>query len=143
MAQTSSTLLGQEKRAFGRLVSAGIVALVASVIGNLLLYGVVVGLLGRTIALPADMGGALTVLPVIGASAVGAIAATLVFAALHRFTRRPTQIFLIVSVVALLLSFAGPLTTPSIDTLSRVVLLLMHVIAAVASVGALVLRSRD
>jgi hypothetical protein len=125
------------------MLSIGVVAVVASVLGNLLLYGVVVGLLGRTVALPAEMGGQLTIGPVIGASAAGAIAATVVFVALHRFTRRPTRLFLIISTVALLLSFAGPLTTPEIDGFSRVVLLLMHVIAAVASVGVLVRGARE
>ena len=68
------------------------------------------------------------------------IAAGLLWA-LGRFTQRPIRTFTIIAVVALVLSFASPFTAQMTGG-TRVVLEIMHVIAAVAIIGALTRMAR-
>jgi hypothetical protein len=81
--------------------------------------------------------GPITFPMVVAMSAVGAVAGTLVYALVGRFARRPVRAFRVVSVLALVLSFAGPLTIPGAPPGMVVALLVMHIIAAVIVVGLL------
>lgn len=65
---------------------------------------------------------------VIGASIVGAAAATAVHAVVTRRSSGGVSLFRTIAVVFLLLSFAGPLSAAG-DGATKVVLILMHVIA--------------
>ena len=62
-------------------------------------------------------------------SVVGAIAAAIIFAVIGLFARRPVRLFRIVSVVALVLSFAMPLTIPGAPFAMVLSLEVMHVVA--------------
>lgn len=65
---------------------------------------------------------------VIGASIVGAAAATAVHAVVTRRSSGGVSLFRTIAVVFLLLSFAGPLSAAG-DGATKAVLILMHVIA--------------
>lgn len=71
-----------------------------------------------------------------------AIGATVLLALLGRFTRRPFLIFQIIALVFLLLSFGGPLSLPVSGTV-KVVLGIMHTVAASAIVGVLSTLGRE
>jgi len=71
-----------------------------------------------------------------------AIGATILLAILGRFTRRPFLIFQIVAAVFLLLSFGGLLSLP-VSGAVKIVLGLIHIVAAGAIVGVLSTLGRE
>lgn len=85
------------------IVAAVVVALIVWAIGRLLVDDVTVTMNG------ADETTTIGPVPVIAATTVGGLVAWGVLALLERFTARPGRIFLILGVVVLLLSLAGPL----------------------------------
>ncbi|MGH3086667.1 MAG: DUF6069 family protein, partial [Rubrobacteraceae bacterium] len=78
---------------------------------------------------------------VVVASVVGAVGATVVFAVIGLFSRRPARLFWIVSIVALVLSFVAPATigAPVAMIMSLEV---MHVVAWAVIVGTLTTLTR-
>jgi hypothetical protein len=78
---------------------------------------------------------------VVGATLPGAVGATIVFALLARFTRRPVTIFRIVAVIVLVLSFLSPLALPGAPLSLILSLEIMHVVAAAVIVGVLTMRA--
>jgi hypothetical protein len=86
----------------------------------------------------------LTLGPVIVSSIVGALGATIVFAVLGRFARRPIRLFRIIAVVVLLLSFLNPVVALSDASLQMILTLeFMHAVVAAISVGLLTTLGRD
>lgn len=83
--------------------------------------------------------------PVLIASAVGAIGATIVYGVLTRISSRPNRAFMIIAVNVLVLSFAGPVNAylsppPELADAPRTVfatLVVMHVAAAATIIGVL------
>jgi hypothetical protein len=65
---------------------------------------------------------------------------TIVAMALARWAKRPAPIFLIVTIVLTIVSFAGPATTSYATTATRLVLDLTHIVAAAIVIPALTLR---
>jgi hypothetical protein len=65
--------------------------------------------------------------------------AAIVYALIGRFSKHPIRVFRVVALIALLLSFAMPLSamqfTPPADVTTIVVLLVMHVVAAMITIG--------
>lgn len=112
------------------------VAIVLSVLVNAILV-VVAGTLGvapgfRPLSVP----------PVVFLSAVGAVGAVVVYALLQRYVDRADHYFVRVAAVVLVLSFLPDVGLlfgdPAATVPGVVVLMLMHVVVAAASVGALV-----
>jgi hypothetical protein len=137
MVSTRTEATSQNHITTNRLLRLGLIAMIAAAAANALLYLIVVVVLGIPVAVPAQAGGVLTLPAVVIASIVGALGATIAFAGLARFTRRPAHIFRLVALAVLLLSLIGPLTASDVDGTSKLVLAAMHTIAAVASVAAL------
>lgn len=81
----------------------------------------------------------LTAGKVVTASVVPALLAASTLWLLRQTTARPFRNFVLVSLIALVLSFAGPLGQP-VPTASRTILVLMHVAAAGAIVWSLTRR---
>lgn len=83
--------------------------------------------------------------PVIAASAIGAIGATVVYGVITRVSNRPNRTFTIVAVIVLLLSFVGPMNVylsppPELAGAPWTVfatLAVMHVTSAATIVGVL------
>jgi ABC-type Na+ efflux pump permease subunit len=137
MEATSNNPVRSEHVLWGRLVPAGALALVVAAAVNAVVYLVASSLGAMPQDVDANGQGPITLPMVVAMSAVGAVAGTLVYAFVGRFVRRPVRVFRLVSAVALVLSFVGPLTIPGAPAAMVAALLLMHTIAAVAVVGLL------
>ncbi|MFC5368352.1 DUF6069 family protein [Salinirubrum litoreum] len=122
------------------IVRRGALALLLSAAANALLLAAILA----SGAVPPFM--ALAYGPVIFVSLLGALGATVVYALLARRVTDPDRTFVRVAAVALLLSFAPNvalyLSDPAVTLGVLLSLASMHVVAAVASVGALT-RGRD
>ena len=125
--------------AFGRLLWVGPLAAVTAAVVNVLVRTISVVLFD----IPPDFQ-PLTLGPVIGSSIVGALGATIVFAVLGRFARRPIRLFRIIAVVVLFLSFLNPVVALSDASLQMILTLeFMHAVVAAISVGLLTTLGRD
>ena len=117
------------------LAKRGALAVGASLLANWLLLGAV--LAGNVV----EPFGALSFPPVTFLTAVGAVGATLVYAAFTRVADNPDRIFLLVAAVVLVLSFVPDVALLEVDPGATVpgvvVLMLMHVTVAVICVAAL------
>jgi len=125
--------------AMDKIGRAALIGGVLSVVGNLVVF-FVAGWLGISLQVTAAPGSS-TLVPlqigqVIVASLLPALPAGLLLAALARFMSNPWPVFIGISGVFLVLSFAGPINLPT-DPANELVLNLMHVVSAVAIVGAL------
>lgn len=140
----TSTLSFRKRVVFTGLWQAALLAAAVAALGNLLLL-VIAGLFGISILTPVPPEGTtiapLTAGPVIISSVVPALAAALLLGLLGRFTASPLRAFYVIAVLFLLISFAGPLGLP-VDATSKLLLNLMHVIAAAVIVGVLATRVR-
>ena len=137
MEATSTNPVRSERVAWGRLVPAGALALVLAAAANAVVYLVASSLGAMPQDVDANGQGPITLPMVAATSAAGAVAGTLVYALIGRFARRPVRVFRAVSALALVLSFAGPMTIPGAPPAMVAALLLMHVVAAIAVVGPL------
>lgn len=141
---SSSTLPAQADRVdTRRLPIAALIAGAVAAIANLVLYVLVTLAFG--IGLEVQMGGPqapvepLGAVPVILMSALPALVAAGLLWLLNRFVARPFALFQAIAAVVALLSLGGPLTL-QVGVASKIVLSLMHIVAATAIV--LVLRQR-
>jgi ABC-type Na+ efflux pump permease subunit len=137
MEATSNNPVRSEHVVWGRLVPAGALALVVAAAANAVVYLVASSLGAMPQDVDANGQGPITLPMVVAMSAVGAVAGTLVYALIGRFARRPVRVFRLVSALALVLSFVGPLTIPGAPAAMVAALLLMHTIAAVTVAGLL------
>ena len=126
----------------GRLVSAGLLGALVAATVNVVVYLVAVaaGAMERDVVVNGQM--PITLSMVATMSVFGAFAATLVYALVGRFARRPVLVFRIVAALALLLSFGGPFSIAGAPAAMIATLLLMHVIAATVIVGLLTTMAR-
>jgi hypothetical protein len=69
------------------------------------------------------------------------VIASLLFAFLVRFTRKPTTIFLSVAITALIVSLGGPFRLPETELRTRVFFGGMHILAAILITGGILLLS--
>jgi ABC-type Na+ efflux pump permease subunit len=137
MEATSNNPVRSEHVVWGRLVPAGALALVVAVAANSVVYLVASSLGAMPQDVDANGQGPITFPMVVAMSAVGAVVGTLVYALVGRFVRRPVRVFRLVSALALVLSFVGPLTIPGAPAAMVAALLVMHVVTAVIVVGLL------
>jgi hypothetical protein len=129
----------------GRLPAVALLAALAAAVVNAGIYfaALGLGLIPEDLPVPTPGGEQpLTVVPVVVGSATGAIGAAVVFAVIGLFSRRPVGLFRIVSVAALVLSFASPLTIPGAPLSMVLSLEAMHVAAWAVIVGLLTVLAR-
>jgi hypothetical protein len=119
-----------------RIVRATALAAVAAVLANVVLRALAVA----AFDIPQPEFEPLNLRPVIVSTLGGVIAAGVVYAVIARFSGDPRRVFVIVAVVALVLSLAAPLTIddPNADAEAVGTLIAMHVLAAAISVPLLV-----
>ena len=141
---SSSTLPAQAGRVDTRqLPVAALIAGAVSAIANLAIYLLVT--FGLGIGLEVQMGGPaapvepLGAVPVLLMSALPALVAAGLLWLLNRLVARPFLVFQAIAAVVALLSLGGPLSL-QVGLASKIVLSLMHIVAATAIV--LVLRQR-
>ncbi len=121
-----------------RLLLSALIAAPAAAAANAVVYL----LASAAGAFPGDVavgpeGQALNLFAVISASIIGAIGAAVVLATLNLLLQRPIPVFYVVSFVVLLLSFYTPTTISGAPLAMVLTLELMHVVAAVVTVGVL------
>jgi len=112
---------------------------------NLVVFAFEKAALGISFTLAMQPGAVAAPLPaamVFVESVIPALAAAVLLALLVKFTARPVLIFQIVSAVFLLMSFGGPLAVPA-DTLTKLGLISLHIVAAVVIVGLLTTLARE
>lgn len=131
-----------ERVAYRRLLWVGLLAGVVAAVVNVVVYllASAVGAMPQDVVVPGQ--GPITLGAVVSVSFVPALLGALLFAAMGRFTRRPIRAFRVVAAVVLVLSFATPFTLSGAPVAMVVVLLLMHVIAAVVIAGVLTTLGR-
>ncbi len=134
---------GGKRISFRRLLWVGPLAVLASVIANVLVSITAVALVGISPEFEP-----LHLRPVIGFTVVGVLGALLVFALVARFSRRPVRLFRRITLVVLLLSFMPDLSllnaSPYAGTTvqSVIALMLMHMAAWLISVSLLTTLTR-
>ena len=128
----------KEQIAFGRLLWVGPLAAVIAAVGTVLVRTVAVVAFG----VPPNFQ-ALTLSSVLVSSVVGALGATVVFAIVGRFARRPVRLFRVIAIVVLLLSFLSPvLALPGAGLNIILTLEATHVVVAAVSVALLTTLAR-
>jgi len=134
---------GGKRISFRRLLWVGPLAVLASVIANVLVSITTVALVGISPEFePVHLR------PVIGFTVVGVLGAVLVFALVAHFSRRPVRLFRRIALVVLLLSFMPDLSllnaSPYAGTTvqSVIALMLMHMVAWLISVSLLTTLTR-
>lgn len=139
----TAKVAGSENTGRPNLWISGVLGGGLALAGVLILWGIA-GLLG----IPLQVGGPpdgntlvpLTAAPIIPAVLVPALIATAYYALLRRiFKGRASRIFQVTALMALLLSFGGPLSL-AVSPVNKVFLALMHLVTATAIVWALTLR---
>ena len=117
----------------GRLLRRGLLAAVLTAVANALVFVIASSLIGAIVVPPGE---ALTLGPVVAASAVGAVGATVVLGVICRFSGRPVRVFRGIALVVLLLSLL-PIPLEGVTWPSAGALALMHVVAAAVVVAVL------
>jgi uncharacterized protein DUF6069 len=133
MEHTASKTMTAERVPAGRLLGVGVLAAVFSAVANAVVLAVASSLFGPVVIPPDE---AVTFGQVMAASVAGAVGATVLFAVIDRFTRRPMRAFWGIAAVGLLLSFL-PIAMAGVMGSSAGTLASMHVLAAATNVGLL------
>ena len=139
MSSLSSPRNVSEHVAYKRLYWVGPLAALVAISANLIVFSIAriaFGLQFDLLPFGTNAQNTVTALSVILAVAFPAFVATFILALLVRLTSRPIRVFRIVSAIALIFSFSAPLTQ-GMHLATKVVLSLMHVVAAITIVGIL------
>ncbi len=125
-----------------RLLWGGPVATFLAILAICLYYGVTKAL-GEQYLIPLDGGSSnLSPMPVLMpviTTLIPGLLASIFFGLLIRFSRKPATIFLSVSLAALLLSFGGPYYLPEVSLQTKILLAVMHILAAAVITGGILL----
>jgi Family of unknown function (DUF6069) len=130
-----------------RLFWAGPVATLAAILVDIAYYALTKSL-GEQYRLPLDGNSShlapMPVLTPILAILVAGLLASIFFGLLLRFAQKPAIVFLSVSITALILSFGGPFDLPTATLQTRILLSIMHVIAAgIITAGLLIMSHKN
>jgi hypothetical protein len=141
------TALSSERVSFTRLLWVTPTAALAAFLGVTIVFYISRNLFGLSLILPLapqyQALGPLTIGILAQATVPPAIGAAILLAILNRFTSRPIRIFHWIAAIVLLVSFGGPLFLPPLGTSTRIVLSIMHVVAAGAIVGVLSMPGKE
>ena len=134
----------QSRGSFGRLAAAGAIAAIIAAVADVVVYSIARAS-GVSMVMPYQWGQPPAVLPIsiiVLTVVVAAVLATIAFGLLVKFTLRGMRVFQIVSVPALLVSFAGPLSLAQTAGSTKATLVAMHIVAAAGMVATLSLLGR-
>ncbi len=128
------------------LWQSGIAAILLAAVANAIVYAVARALdtIPQSVLVETPGGGTdpISLLPVVAASAQGGLGATLLYWLLRRFTSRPARWLVIVGGAIMVLSFLQPLSISEAPAKMVITLVIMHIVAAVVSIGAVVRLTR-
>ena len=108
------------------------VAVIATIIGPMLVWLVATVGFGQQLYSPGFGGTApqeLSIWLVAATAGIAALAGAGVLALIERFSRRPAQVWLVVSTAVLIVSLGAPLSGEGIDTANKLALASMHLAA--------------
>lgn len=134
----------QPRISFARLAGAASAAAIVAAVADIAVYSTGRAI-GASMVMPYQWGKPPSVLPismVVSVDLFAAILATITFGLLVKFTLNGVRVFQIVSVPALLVSFAGPLSLAQTAGSTKATLMAMHVVAAAGIVAVLSLLGR-
>lgn len=142
MSSTTMSSGATARIPLNRIVRAGVIAAITAIVANIIVFYIAsaLGWMPSTFINP-QLGRPIGVGEVIGSTIVGAVGATVLFALLARFTRRPVMIFRIVALIALVLSFATPFSLAGAPLSLILTLEVMHIVAAAIIIGVLTTRA--
>lgn len=135
-----SEIAASETIAWGRMPWVALLAATGAALANAVVYSAASGLgaISQGVLLPSPAGESpLKVGLVATSSVMGTVGATIVFAIIGLFARRPVRPFRILAAVVLVLSFVMPATVPGVPVAMRFSLVVMHVVVWAVSVGLL------
>lgn len=131
---TTTAMQSTEKLPFARVMLAGVIAIVGSVIANLIVYW-----LGRMVAQPnPNFQPLASPIPTIMFTTLFLVVATAVYAVINAFSRNPVRVWTIVAWIALIVGLVPdllmivspasfPMGTPTVP--AALVLIVMHFVA--------------
>ena len=131
--------LAKPRIGLGSIAAAGALAAVFAAVGDVVVYSIGRAS-GASMVFPYQWEKPPAVLPIsviVSVDIFAAILATIAFGLLVKFTLRGIRVFQIVSVLALLVSFGGPLTLTQTAGSTKATLMAMHVVAAAGIVAVL------
>ena len=136
---SSSTPSSVKRMAWSRLLLVALIAIVGSVIVNVLIRIIALALL------PIPAGFIQLQIPalIIAFTIFGTVGATIVFALINRFARNPTRLFRIVASVVLVLTLIPDLlllSSPTANLVSVIALITMHIVTCLICIGAFTTR---
>jgi Family of unknown function (DUF6069) len=134
----------QSQSSFVSLAAAGAIAAIIAAVADVVVYSIARAS-GVSMVMPYQWGQPPAVLPIsviVSTVVVAAVLATIAFGLLVKFTLRGMRVFQIMSVAALLVSFAGPLSLAQTAGSTKATLVAMHIVAATGIVAALSLLGR-
>ena len=138
--QNSSSALSPNKRmTWNRLFLASLLAIVGSVIVNVLIRLITLALL----PIPRDFIQLQIPALIIVFTIFGTVGATIVFALMNRFARNPKRLFRIVALVVLVLTLIPDLlllSSPTANLVSVITLMVMHIVTCFICIGAFTTR---
>ncbi len=141
------TTLSSARVSLKKLLWVTPVAAIAAFIGVTIVFYIARTIFGLMLILPLapqyQTLGPLTLGDLAQATVPPAIGAGILLAILNRFTSRPIRVFQWIAAIVLLVSFGGPLFLPPLETSTRIVLSMMHVVAAGAIVGVLSMLGKE
>jgi hypothetical protein len=127
---------------WGRVLRAGLLATVAAVVVNIVVYFIAsaLGAMPQDVITP--MGQPINLQAVLTMSVMAGLGATIVYGILTRLTSNPVRWFYIAAAIVFLFMFFSPFSLPGVTTAQIVALEVMHLTTAVALVGVLTTRAR-
>lgn len=133
MSTTATSSAPERRVAIGRIWWVTLLAIAAASIANLIVYAIATALFAG----PRQFS-YLAPLNIVVSTTIYLVVAAIVFALIGRFSKRPIRLFRVVAIVALVLSFAMPLSamqfSPPADMTTVAILLVMHVVAAIITI---------
>jgi hypothetical protein len=141
------TTLPSERVSLKKLLWVTPTAALAAFLGVTIVFYIARNIFGLALILPLapqyETLGPLTIGILAQATIPPAIGAAVLLAILDRFTSRPIRVFQWIAAIFLLVSLGGPLFLPPLETSTRIVLSIMHVVAAGAIVGVLSMLGKE
>jgi hypothetical protein len=148
---SSTTQITSEQIAPARQVwQTGLLAAALASVANLVVY-LIASALGISFDfMPPDLPVPPFAVAVIFATAIGVLAATLVFSLMPRVSRRPVSMFRTVGIIVLVLSLAQPLmlttgiipASQPVSAATVIALMVMHIVAGTIAIWLLTTRAR-
>lgn len=144
MSSTIAAPTRPQRIGWTRLLGAGALAAVAAAIANVVVYYLAsaLGAMPDSVLNP-QTGLPIGVTEVVTSTVVGAVGATIAFAIINLFARRPARVFTIVAAIVFLLSFATPFGIPGVTVSMTLALYVMHAVAAAIIVWVLTRAARS